>query len=98
MKFSRQSPDFYGIHFLLTAVVFFALIYLVRWIDLRRTDPGVVKSRVEKILSEKEEEAKKILESAGTKYVGATEGEGITLFTQVLVGKYRSRSADDPVA
>lgn len=81
MKFSRKSPDFYGIHFLLTAVVFFALIYLVRWIDLRRTDPGVIKSRIEKVLSEKEGEAKKILERTGTENVGEAAVNGITLIT-----------------
>ena len=80
MKFLKKSTDFYGIHFLLTAIVFFALFFLVRWIDIRRNDPEVIKSRIEKILTEKEEEAKRILERAGSENDPITADRGITVF------------------
>jgi len=85
MPFSPKSPYFYGIHFLATAVVFFLVLFLVRWIDVKRNDPAAIKSRIEKILRQKEKRAEFLMDRITTdrnirKIEAETEGEGITIF------------------
>jgi two-component system nitrogen regulation sensor histidine kinase NtrY len=80
MKFSPRSTGFYGIHFLLTAFVFFTLLYLVVKIDKGRNVPAAIKSRIEKILGEKEREAKVILEHIRKGTYEVPVSSGITVF------------------
>ena len=44
MKIPKLPPDFYGIHFLASAIIVFALFFLVVRIDRSREDPEVIRA------------------------------------------------------
>ena len=73
MKIPKLPPDFYGIHFLASAIIVFALFFLVVRIDRSREDPEVIRSHVEKVLAGKEALAEDLarlcLETSGVRGV-----------------------------
>ena len=85
MKIEKKSFTFYGFHLFLISLAFFVLFFLVRWIDLKRNDPEAIRTRIEKILKEKEGTAEKRIERiwAGKGWHEEADREqdaGITVF------------------
>lgn len=85
MNYPRISVHSYGIHFFLTALGFFALFYLARFIDVRRNDPEVIRQHIQTVLNEKELKAEQaIAHLLAGKRTDETNGPeprtGITIF------------------
>ncbi|HNX86225.1 MAG TPA: ATP-binding protein [Bacteroidales bacterium] len=67
MILAKKSSDFYGIPFLVIALIIMLAFYSIRWFDKKENEPSAIISRIEKILSQKEKQTNHLIDQLSSR-------------------------------